>query len=239
MNRRTPFALILALFAIGRAVAAEPWPEIPSPPHADVQWVAESMRINGVPTRVLQFQSTVTRTEVVEYYKAFWSRGYPTKPSVRPLGAAIVISQRHGPYFMTVKVEDTDSRTSHGLVSVALVVGTKVTLDAGDLPIMPGAHVVSVVESDDPGKHSREVLLVLPQPRTSVTQFYSASFTNAGWQQIQAGEDMRSPGGSSGSFVVFAKDHDEMQLSFVSTPKGRGSALVANLVTKDTGPGGR
>ena len=42
-------ALAGAMFTLlgpgGRAWAVEPWPEVPLPPKADVQWVAQSMRV--------------------------------------------------------------------------------------------------------------------------------------------------------------------------------------------------
>jgi hypothetical protein len=239
MNRKTTVALFLPLFfalsAIGSAVAGESWPEIPSPPKANVEWIGDSMRVNGVPTRVMQFNSRVSRGEVVEYYRAYWSGGYSTKPSITPMSGATVIGQRHGPFFMTVKVEDADGGGSQGLISVAQVAGAKVERNPGEVPLMPGAQVYSVVESDDPGKHCRTVVILTPQSQSSVTQFYQASLSNAGWRQIQATENPRTPGALPGSFVVFARAGNEMQLSIVETSRGRGSTLVANLVTKDTG----
>jgi hypothetical protein len=240
MNRKytgTMFsALILALSAIGGAVAGESWPEIPSPPKAKVEWVGDSMRVNGVPTRVMQFHSRANSGEIVEYYRAYWSGGYSTKPSITPMSGATVIGQRHGPFFMTVKVEDTDGGGSQGLISVAQIAGSKVERNPGEVPLIPGAQVYSVVESDDPGKHCRTVVLLTPQPRSSVAHFYQASLSNAGWRQIQATESPRSAGGSAGSFIVFARGGSEMQLSIVEISQGRGSTLVANHVTKDTGP---
>jgi hypothetical protein len=230
-------SLILIALSVGhRAGAAEPWPFVPLPPKADVQWVAQSMRVNGVPTRVMQFQSRASRAEVAEYYRAYWSGGYPHKASVHALPDATVVGQKHGPYLLTLKVEDAGAGKSSGLISVAEVVGIKPDRDPGELPLMGGAHVVSVIESDDPGKHSRTVVVLTPQPPSSVAQFYQASLTNARWQQVQGGEDDSSRG-SHGSFAAFARDGREMQLSIASMPKGRGTTLVANLVTKDTGLG--
>src|SRR5271170_4693687 len=65
--------MLIALSAGHRAGAAEPWPFVPLPPKADVQWVAQSMRVNGVPTRIMQFQSRASRTEIVAYYQSYWS----------------------------------------------------------------------------------------------------------------------------------------------------------------------
>jgi hypothetical protein len=229
-------SILIVLSLSGRAQAAEPWPFVPLPPKADVQWVAQSMRVNGVPTRVMQFQSRASRAEVADFYRAYWTGGYLHKASVHAMGQeATVVGQKHGPYLMTLKVEDAAGGTSTGLISVAQVIGSRVDRDPGELPLMGGAHVISVVESDDPGKHSREIVVLTPQPPSSAAQFYQASLTNAHWLEIQRSEGPRKAGGPDGSFAVFARDGSEMQLSIVATPKGRGSVLVANLVTKDTG----
>ena len=226
--------VLTVLAGPGHALAVEPWPEMPLPPKANVQWVAQSMRVNGVPTRVMQFQSSVGRAEIVAYYRAHWSGGYEHEPSVHVLPTQSVVGQLHGAYLMTVKVEDAAHGASHGLISVAQVIGVEADLNPGQLPMITGAHVVSVVESDDPGKHSRDTVVLAPQPPASVIQFYQASFVNAGWQQVQGKDTFRDSGGPVGSFVAFARDGNEMQLTVVPTPKGRGSTVLANLVTKDT-----
>src|SRR5271165_6889473 len=159
----------------GRCWAVEPWPQLPLPPQADVQWIAQSMRVNGVPTRVLQFQSRASRSEVADYYRAHWTGGYPHKASMHTLGEATIVGQVHGPYLLTLKVEDAPQGASKGLISVAQVVGSRIERNPGELPLMDGAHVVSVVESDDPGKHSREVLVVTPQAPSTVNSYYEAS----------------------------------------------------------------
>jgi hypothetical protein len=233
--------MLTVLSGPGRTWAAEPWPEMPMPPKAKVQWIAQSMRVNGVPTRVMQFQSRASRQEVIAYYAAYWSGdgagGYVHKPSVHALGDATVIGQVHGPYLMNIKVEDAPNATSKGLISVAQVLGSKPDHDPGAVQLMPGAHVVSVVESSDPGKESRQVLILTPQPVSSVTQFYRASFVNAGWTEVQGDVPPRRVGRFTTSFAVFSRGASEMQLSIVDSPQGPGSTLLANLVTKDTGRG--
>jgi hypothetical protein len=223
------------------AFAAQSWPEVAMPPKAEVQWVAASMRVNGVPTRVLQFQSRASRTEVVEYYRSYWSNGYEHEPTVRPMGPrATVLGQLHGPYLLTVKVEDGDKGTSRGLISLAQIGGSALDRSPGVVPLMPGAHVVSVVESDDPGKRSRQVVIYTSQPAASATRFYQASFANAGWLQLQgAPSPTASRRASPSSFLVFARGPSEMQVSIAEMDKGKGSAVLTNLVTKDTGPAAR
>jgi hypothetical protein len=229
-------AVSIALLAVGSAQATENWPELPLPPKADVQWVAQSMRVNGIPTRVMQFQSRANRAEIVEYYRAHWSGGYPLKPSVKAVEDSTVVGQKHGPYLMTVTVRDAAHDGSQGLISVAQMAGSKVDLEPRDLPMMPGAHVIRVVESDDPGKHSRELVVIAPQPAQSVVNFYQAHYQNAGWHQLQLNDIPRSEHGEGGTVMVFAQGDAEMQMTAIGGANGKGSWLIANLVTKDTGP---
>lgn len=232
--------MLLAVLSLpGHAdAAAEPWPEMPMPPKANVQWIAQSMRVNGIPTRIMQFQSRASRAEVVSYYRAHWTGAYEHKPSVNSFRDATFVGQTHGPYLMTVKIEEGPHESSHGLISVALVIGSKPDREPRELPMMPGAHVISVVESDDPGKHSRQILVTAPQSAAAVIDFYTASFGNSGWVQVQTTDLPSAPGrAGTGGFLTFAQGSTEAQLSVIEAPRGRGSTVLANLVTKDTGPG--
>ena len=215
---------------------ATPWPAVPSPPKSKVEWVAESMRVNGVPMRVMHFESSAGRTEVVEYYRSYWSGGYPVKPSVRVLGDATVVGQAHGPYFLTVKVKDAPNGASEGLIAVSRVLGSKVERSPGEVPLMPGAKVIQVVESNDPGKRSREVSIASESAASSVVHYYQAALSEAGWRQVQYNDAPAEKPGPRGSFLVFLRDRSEMQLSVTASPNGRGSILAAVLVTKDTVP---
>jgi hypothetical protein len=230
-------ALVLA-WLLGAAVSragAEPWPDMPVPPKSTTEWIADSMRVNGVPMRVMHFESGSGRAEMVEYYRSHWSGGYPTKPAVRADGDTTIVGQAHGPYFMTVKVKDTP-HGSEGLIAVSRIVGSKVERSPGELPLMPGAVVSQVVEANDPGRHSRQVLISSPAATASVVEYYQAALTEAGWRQVQYNGASGETGRPQGTFMVFLRDRSEAQLSVAPIAGGRGSALAATLVTKDTVP---
>lgn len=222
--------------ALASAAGSTPWPEIPSPPHAKLEWVADSMRVNGVPMRVLRFTSSEPRSAIVDYYRSYWSGGYPTKPSVRAAGNETVVGQAHGPYYLTVEVRDAPQGASQGLISVSQVAGAKIERSPGELPVMPGAKVLQVVESNDPGRRSREVFVKNPQAPPSVMSYYRAALGDAGWQLVQYTDVPREAATAGGSFAVFRRERSELQLSVAPASGGRGSLLLANLVTKDTGP---
>jgi hypothetical protein len=233
---RRAAATIALCATIGARAQSEPWPEVPPPPKAHVEWVGDSLRVNGVPMRVMRFQSSASRAEIVEYYRAYWSGGYPNRPLVAPQGPVTLVGQVHGPYYMTARVRDGANQSSEGTITVSRILGTRPDRSAGDLPLPPGAKVVSVVEANDPGRRSREVTVASPAPRQSVVDYYQMTLTAAGWMPIQANDKPPTAPGRGGSFLVFQRGRDEVQLSIVDGARGRGCLTVANRVTKDTGP---
>src|SRR5690242_13993815 len=126
-------ALLLSLLLPYRVFAGQSWPELPMPPKAQVQWIAQNMRVNGAPTRVLQFESGARREEIVDYYRSHWSGGYDHAVSVHASGNTTIVGQKHGPYLMTVKIEDRAGGQSHGLLSVAQVIGVQFDRSPGPL----------------------------------------------------------------------------------------------------------
>jgi len=138
----------------------------------------------------------------------------------------------------TVKVGDQPHERSSGFIAVSQMIGNRIELSAGALPIMPGAKVVSVVESKDPGKLSREVLIAQDAGVDSAMKFYEAALANAGWQQIQKTVTTPSgtgPTGPYGSSALFQRDQSQLSITAVQVQGQRGSSILANLVTKDTG----
>jgi len=228
-------AVALLVAGAARAQTSEPWPTVPLPPHAKVEWVADRMKVNGIPMRLMRFESTARRSEIVAYYTAHWSGAYPTKPSVRPLAEATLVGQAHGPYYMTVKVVDRPHDASGGFISVSQVLGNRVERSAGGLPLMPGAKVVSVVESSDPGKQSRDLVIVQDAAPDPASSYYQVALENAGWHRVQNTPTDSAHPRQAGSLAVFQRDQSELSISVVQVDGQRGSTLIANLVTKGTG----
>ncbi|MBS0417476.1 MAG: hypothetical protein JSR66_07165 [Proteobacteria bacterium] len=234
-------ASVLAVSVMsGPASAVEPWPHIDEPPKGSVQWVARSMMVNGVPTSVMQFNSPLSLQQIADYYKSRWSQGYDHPPSVHHVGDATVVGQMHGSYLMTVKVSATPNGGSQGLLSVAQVLGSKADRDPGVVPVISGAHVLSVVESQDAGQHSRQVLILATQSPAAVADYYQAALTNSGWRQVQGNEStppasLGAATSSAGSFLAFSQNDQEIQISIAGSKQGRGTSVLANVITHGAG----
>ncbi len=253
MHRRALllFATVALAGAARPALAtSEPWPELPMPPRAQVQWVGDSMRINGIPTRILRFESSLSREEMVEFYRAHWAAAPDMPPpAVNEVDGAIVVGQGHGPYFMTAKVRSRGRDGSEGLLSVARIKGSKAKLDAGEITLMPKASIISVVESDDPGRSSRQVVTIAPAAVDSVRRFYEAALKQRGWVFVQEGgpqapataaaaakyPQLTKSGPTRGYFAVYQRSLEEFQLSVVPGANGH-TVLVANLVKREATP---
>jgi hypothetical protein len=236
---RALLLVILLVAGAARAQTSQSWPSVPPPPHSKVQWVAEDMKVNGIPMQVLRFESTASRAEVVAFYVAHWSGAYPTKPSVRPLGEATVVGQLHGPYYMTVKVVGQANNASSGFISVSQLLGNAVERSAGDFPLMQGARVMSVVESNDPGQKSREMVIEQDAGPAVAGNYYRAALENAGWKPAQRIEARPGQPPLAGTFDIYRRDNAELSISVMPSDSGAGSSVIANIVTKGTGPSAR
>lgn len=244
--RRT-FLLWAALTSAG--AAAEPWPELPVPPRAQVQWVGDSMRINGIPTRVARFESSLSKQEIVAFFRAHWAadRDRPP-PAVDDVDGATVVGQAHGPYYMMAQVRARGRDASEGLLSVARVLGSEVKLDPGEVAVMPNAKVLSVVESEDPGRRSRYVVMWVEAATETARRFYETALAQRGWQLVQQGgpppAELRAQV-PHGFFAIYQRgaaarrERAELQLGLVAEQRARGvrgTTIVANLITHDVKP---
>jgi hypothetical protein len=229
-------AFWMLLTGLARAETSTPWPEVPLPPHATVEWVGDRMKLNGIPMRVMRFESTASRTEIVAYYTAHWSGAYRTKPSVTPLGDTTLVGQAHGPYYMTVKVGDAPHDGSAGYISVSQILGNRVERSSGGLPLMPGARILSVLESGDLGKQCRELVISQDAGADSARRYYEAALHSAGWHAVQSASADPTGPRPPASFEVYRRDASELSITVMAGDGGRGSTLVATLVTKGSDP---
>ena len=114
------------------------------------------------------------------------------------------------------------------------MLGRRPERSAGGLALMPGAKILSVVESADPGKHCREVTATQDAGPDSARKYYESALQSAGWHLVQKSSDdaMRL---HAGSVEIFQRDQSELSISVMASEDGSGSSVVETLVTKGTG----
>lgn len=221
----------------------EPWPQIPEPPKSKVEWVSPDMRINGIPTQLLTFDSTVSLEEVVAYYQAHWDAldsrtpapvGSNAKGAVvtrTPSGEAL-IGRFHGVFYQTVRVKRAGLGGSKGTLSVALLGGQQAKMNTTGIPFPQRARAIGVVESADAGRVSKNVHFLIAEDAERVKSYYLDRLPNQGWMlQQQLGSD-RLPDGSSGYMMVFQKEADQMDVVIAEKPGLPDTTFRVNLVQR-------
>lgn len=216
---------------------ATPWPDVPPPPKAQVQWVSDDMRVNGVPMKVQAFQSRASKDEVVAFYMAHWRIAAnavpdPAKPpaSVTAHGPDTLVARAHGPYYSLVKVRTTPDGGSEGTISTSLLLGVEPRIDASGIPAPRSATPVNVVESIDNGKRNKQVMLVSREPLDSIASYYQTQLTASGWSLLQ--EQIASAKGSQGPAIVrmYGRDKQQLDVAMGVDAERRLTIVTVNLV---------
>ncbi len=234
--------LCLVLVLLSHPLAAQvftksttPWPDFPTIPKAKLSWVGDDMRVNGLPTKILTFDSEESREAVIANVSAQW------RASRRPASEAIVaakiigkdltLGRPHGPFFMLVRAKSAGQNNSQGTISISQILGVEPKLDASSVFVPSDARALSVVESADLGKKSKQVLFSSEMSLISIKQYYSWKMNAEGWTPLQVQDSSISQGAESDGFVVmFQKENKQFDVAVSYDPSSRSSFINANII---------
>lgn len=213
-----------------------PWPELPAPPKAKVEWVSDDMRLNGVPMRIQRFESEASKEEVVAYYAAYWQTSQsPAQPgktsaSVTPKGPDTLVARVTGPFYSMVKVRSAGGG-SEGTISTSLLGGTEPTLDTAGVPAPASAKAANVVEAIDNGKRNKQVLFLSRDSMTSVAAWYANALRASGWTLLQENAAPASEGKPAGLVRMYSRKSQQLDVALGQDPAAGLTLINANLVT--------
>jgi hypothetical protein len=156
----SPVFVTLPLALAGAAIGASAWPEVPDPPRAKVEWVARDVRVNGLPSQIERFESELSVDEVLEFYRARWSRSRIGSPQENKVGPWQSVSTLQGSYQLAVQVRPRTPQGSEGLISVANFGDMKRDFVPADWPRWRDLKVTQVTESVDGPRRSQMVAMV-------------------------------------------------------------------------------
>lgn len=252
IQHRSNFFNLIIIFCLGIlfidnasaqifAKSSTPWPKFPDPPKSKVEWVSNDMRVNGLPMKVLAFESQVSKAEVMSYYQALWDKydpslGIPIEAKakyaiVSSVGPDTVVGKVHGPYYMSVKIKDAPLSTSKGTMTTSLIVGVQPEINAKGVPAPSNAKPISVVESADLGKQSKQVLFVSQNSIGSIKNFYEQSLPRDGWSLLDSHGDGRNVNGMSGYILTYVRKKQQLDLIIGNDAKKNATVINANLIS--------
>lgn len=225
--------LLLAAAVCGTAFAQEkavPCPEFPVPHVGQVQWVAENMRMNGMPMQIKELTTEQTPQQVLAFYKQRWSDAPPYFHEYEVSGMPAIATLRKG-CFYTVQVM-AYGRGAKALLGVSTKPdgGQVKTLGAG-FPNMAGSTILNDVDHYDTGKTGRTILLTNSYSPDANLNFYRRAMAEDGWSAIMD----RPVGGTKGisHVLVLKRGYHEANLTISPGKAGAsGTNVLATFVDK-------
>lgn len=211
-----------AAFAQEKAV---PCPEFPVPHVGEVQWVAENMRMNGMPMQIKELTTEQTPQQVLAFYKQRWSDAPPYFHEYEVSGMPAIATLRKG-CFYTVQVM-AHGRGAKALLGVSTQPegGPPKTPGAG-FPNMAGSRVLNDVDHYDAGKTGRTILLTNAYSPDANLNFYRRAMADDGWSTIMN----RSVQGTRGVSHVLVMKRGYHEANLTIAP-GKAGASGANAGT--------
>lgn len=188
MRRAGRFSLLpllfLSLFLAAPCRAAKP-DVLPVPPEAAPEIIAQDMRFNGAPMRIVQF-STLDADETVKFYREHFTRhakeGKYTEKTTgrRKMIGALMPDKR----LINVELTPESKAAVHVLVSSLEVFRMEIPEKlAKDIPRMPGTKVLQHQDSRDGDKSNRFVIMENRQTVEGNAMYLREHFTGRGWQR--------------------------------------------------------
>lgn len=213
----TIFVLLLA-YAWGSIAQAERFPKFPIEKSMSVAVVAENIAYNGIPTRIYQFNTASSVSDVVEYYSKQWKDLNEVDS-----GDLKILSHRDGDYLLTVQIElNSRSAETHGTLTTSPMFALlemsnsklrKQKAQIGkDFPKLPNTYVVSDIKANEIVGESRSLLFSNEYDVERNMRFYRQKFSADGWQELIT--SAKSNSNLAGNSIALNKHGRKLNLSF-------------------------
>ncbi len=206
---------------------ALPCPEFPTPHVGRLQWVAEHMRMNGIPMQIKELTTEQTPQEVLAFYKRRWGDMPPYFHEYEVGGMPAIATLRNG-CFYTVQVQP-DGRGAKALLGVSTKPdGGSPKPPGTGFPNMAGSKVVNDVDHYDTGKTGRTILLFNSYSPDANLNFYRRVLADEGW----SGVIDRTVSGAKGISYVLVMKRGYHEANVTISPGKGGTSVLATLVDK-------
>ena len=174
-------------------------PEVDAPPQGEAQWIAQSMRMNGLPMTLKSFHSRLSAEAVLHHYDA-WARTQGRRESAQSRnGEWLVLAIKSARHYISIQARTTLDG-SHGTIAVSAVLeGAALKLDTS-FPIPGTARIVNLQQYDDFGMEAEHISLSSARAPHTEAFAFSQLLAREGWQLVR---EQRTTEG--GGYVIEAQ----------------------------------
>lgn len=161
-------------------------PDVAAPPLGEAQWVAERMRLNGLPMSIKAFWSVLDVDDLFRHYES-WGRAHGMRDAERSSrGEWRILSMRSLRHLVSIQARRT-SRGSEGTIAVSPMLETVQPSLTTQFPHPRSVTLVGVQEYQDGGLASEHLSMVSIRGVTAEARAFSELLLINGWQLVRDG----------------------------------------------------
>jgi len=178
--------LVLALMSsahagsISKAVAS--LPDVPAPPQGETDWVAQSMRMNGLPMTIQTLVSRSVPGDVIHFYES-WAKRSGAQTRQWHTRDSQVLSIRAASYLVTIELQRVVDGSQGTIVTSSPP--EKERLTAATAFAYPSSwRVANLQQYEDDGKETEHITFTSAQAAMTEAQAVLKMFAANGWTVI-------------------------------------------------------
>lgn len=200
-------------------------PDLAAPPQGSTQWIARSMRLNGLPMSLKAFESRLSPGAVLAHYESELKSSGSHEACRSANSPWQVLMLRSREHFITVQARAA-SAGSEGTILVSPALDPAKLELRTDFPRPSTVRIVNLQQYDDSGMQSEHISLYSERAPYIEAQAFSQLLITNGWNII----DTRPTRESHRGFVLEAQRQAEQAL-LVIIPDAVRPATTAIVVT--------
>lgn len=201
-------------------------PDVSAPPQGHVEWIARSMRLNGVPMTLKTFESTLTASAVFDFYQREASRWGRNEYRRSVTAHAQLLSIRSDRYLVTVEALD-GVRGCEGTITVSGLPERYRSSTRSSFPHPSTTRILNRQEYDDDGIEAEHLSLASPRSPGIEADAFAAAMHREGWQILRR-EPMHSRTDARGVVIEAQRGAELAQLTL--QPDRSGAAATAIVI---------
>jgi hypothetical protein len=160
------------------------FPEVLAPPQGEAQWVAKSMRLNGLPMTLKTFKSRLNAEAVLNYYEG-WTRGRHADESTKSqAGEWHVLALRSEQYYITIQARATLDG-SHGTIAVSPRLARAALELESRFPMPASMSIVNLQQYEDFGSESEHISLSSGRAPNIEARAFAQILERKGWELVR------------------------------------------------------
>lgn len=167
--------------SIAKAVAS--LPDLPVPPQGETEWVARSMRMNGLPMTIQTLVSRSAPSEVIHFYESWAKHQNSAQTRQWHTRDAQVLSIRAASYLATVELRRVVGG-SQGTIVISSPPEKSSLMTSTQFPHPSSWRVANLQQYEDDGKETEHITFTSTHEPANEAQVILEMLAASGWTLI-------------------------------------------------------